>query len=502
MITFLSILAGTAGFTLVMARLVTSSTYAKYKKQQAAYSAMPAEERISVRAPSEPAAAAMFNSGPAKTTGTLLLSSALVIGIVNSMFFYAEPGYNYHVKTIWGTEDVVTDIGWAVSGFKTPEPWKKESSIVLTNEVGNNGDSMNVTSIQPAYRSRLLDNVSAEIDATVRFRIPSDKEGFLKMARAYRTQENLVNTSLLPAVKQTLNATSSLMGAEEYYSGGRTEFSNEFERQMNNGIYDVKRFERTIVTEQSQLASSNPDRSDKQKSADSEEQTKTVYVVEKKLDPKTGLPVVNPHNFSDFAVQIVSAVVTDLEPNDAFIKRMALKQNASADRAIAKEQRMQEQEGRLLAEARGQREVAQEKAAALKTQIKLTTDAETEKQLAITKANQIKESAAIKEATATINLRTADLEAQAVVLTADADAHAKKVVMKANGALELKLAAYKSVQAEWANAYAQRKVPQMVFAGGSGANMAGGNADATMFQSMLNAGLAKDLMLDMSMNGK
>jgi regulator of protease activity HflC (stomatin/prohibitin superfamily) len=341
----------------------------------------------------------------------------------------------------------------------------------------------------------LLDNVDALIDATVRFRIPEDDQAFLHLAREFRTSENFITTGILPSIRQTLNATSSLMGAEEYYSGGRTEFNNEFEFQMNNGLYEVRRIEKNIKSNQEAPSSANASKDNEQ--GDFGSSTKTIFVVEKRVDA-SGNPTVNPHSFTDYGIQIVSAVITDLEPNDAFVKRMESKQRASADRAIAREQRIQEQEAKELAIAKGQREVAEKQAEALKDQIGQTTKAETQKQLAITEANKFKEQAAIAEQTSVINLRKAEIEAKATMVTADADAYAKKAVIQANNALELKLDAYKFSQEKWAEAYAKRSVPQFMMGDSTGST--GSNTDAQLFQTMLNAMIAKDLALDLNVD--
>ena len=39
-----------------------------------------------------------------------------------------------------------------------------------------------------------LDQVDADVTATARFELPSDEDGFLKMAHLYRTPENLLRT--------------------------------------------------------------------------------------------------------------------------------------------------------------------------------------------------------------------------------------------------------------------------------------------------------------------
>lgn len=74
---------------------------------------------------------------------------------------------------------------------------------------------------------------------------------------------------------------------------------------------------------------------------------------------------------------------------------MRLRQQAAADRAIANEQRIQEEEQRLLAIAKGERELAERQAQAKVRQIDQTTNVEIEKQLAITSANKLKEQAEI-----------------------------------------------------------------------------------------------------------
>jgi hypothetical protein len=95
------------------------------------------------------------------------------------------------------------------------------------------------------------------------------------------------------------------------------------------------------------------------------------------------------------------------------------------------------------------------------------------------------------EKAAIVDVRTARAEALAIKARKDAEAYGKRAVLMADGALDKKLAAYVSTQKAWAVAYSTRKVPQMVF-GGEGS---GGDTDAKQFQSMLNALIAKDLMV-------
>jgi regulator of protease activity HflC (stomatin/prohibitin superfamily) len=411
---------------------------------------------------------------PAVTTKVLAVTATVFLGLAmwNQIFFYAEPGYVYHVRTIAGQERVIDDVGYNYHLFGNYNAWKKamsvqassaaiDDSVAAEDETSGGQLSANL----PPERIVFLDQVDARVQAVTRFLLPTDRESFLRIAREYRSPENLLRTGLIPAFRETLQANASLMGAEEYYSGGRTEFNNEFEQQMKSGIYLVRREEVVIEDDSAaQAASANVSITGPQKQFD--DGTKVVFQVEKEYD-ETGQLRRKPQQFVDYGITVIDARITDVEPNKKFIERMELKQKAAADRAIAREQRIQEEEQKLLAEARGQREVAERKAAALVKQVEQTTNAETEKQLALTEAQKLLEQAEIDKQTSEIRLAQAEIDAERQRTLADAAAYEKEVILQADNALAQKLETEVEIQKVWAEAYAKRAVPQYVFGGGS-----------------------------------
>ncbi len=423
---------------------------------------------------------------------------ALAVGYVLSQsFFYAEPGYIYHVRTVTGNEAVVTEIGYKFYPFGRYNSWKRAMTVQAVSgssqdAITSEKDADNASASLPPLSIMFLDQVDAHAEATVRFSIPSDEESFLKLAHEYRSPENLLRTALLPVFKETLQANASLMTAEEYYAGGRTEFNSEFENQMRSGIYLVKREEVRVRAGRTAAGSANVALGTEQEEYG--EDAKTIFVVQKVMDA-TGQPMRKQQRFTDYGITVVSALVTDIKPNQKFIERMQLKQKASADRAIAREQRVQEEEQRLLAIARGEREVAERQAKAKVEQIQKTTEAETEKQLAITRAEKLKAEAEIQRETAEINLEKAKIEAQTQRTLADAEAYQKQVILEADNALAQKLEAEIKIQQLWAEAYAKRKVPTNVFgSGGSGSGAPVGNDYETKaFMQMLTLDAAKRL---------
>ncbi len=297
----------------------------------------------------------------------------------------------------------------------------------------------------------------------------------------------------MPAFKETLQANASLMSAEEYYSGGRTEFNSEFENQMSNGIYLVKRKEVQIKSAKKAQSTANAALGTEQEQYGDD--SKTAFIVEKVLE-EDGLPKRKKQRFTNYGITVVSALVTDMRPNQKFVERMQLKQKASADRAIAREQRVQEEEQRLLAIARGEREVAERQAKAKVEQIQKTTEAETDKQLAITSAEKFKAQASIAKDTAQINLEKARIEAETKRTLAEAEAYQKKVILEADNALAQKLDAEIRIQQLWADAFSKRKVPSTVFGSGQSGAPVGSDAEVKAFMQMLTLDAAKRLNYD------
>ena len=435
----------------------------------------------------------------------LLFISLILAGMIfvlSNSFFYAEPGYIYHVRTVTGQEEVVTEVGYKFYPFGRYNSWKRAMTVqALQGSSGNairaEKDSDNTSASLAPMRIMFLDQVDARAEATVRFSIPSDQESFLKLAHEYRSPENLLRTALMPSFKETLQANASLMAAEEYYAGGRSQFNAAFENQMNNGIYLVKREEVQVRSTRKAKASANAALGKNQEQYG--EDTKTIFVV-KKVIGDDGIPKRKKQRFLNFGITVVSALVTDVRPNQKFVERMQLKQKASADRAIAREQRVQEEEQRLLAIARGEREVAERQAKAKVEQIQKTTEAETDKQLAITRAEKFKAEAAITKDTAQINYEKAKIEALTKRTLAEAEAYQKKVILQADNALAQKLDAELQIQKLWASAFAKRQVPTTVFGSGQSGAPVGSDSEVKAFMQMLTLDAAKRLNYDRDMN--
>ncbi|MGL4316256.1 MAG: SPFH domain-containing protein [Pseudomonas sp.] len=444
-----------------------------------------------------------ISSGPGSKTslikyvGAPLLLAAIGFATFNGVFFYNEAGFATHVRTIFGEEKIVDDVGYATKWFGRATPWKKALSVqsVLTEAlaIDDTSDNDSLGATIEAFPIVFLGNVDAKVESSARFRLPSGDQ-FLKIAQEYRNPENFIKTALVPAIKETLQATASLMSADDFYAGARSEFAAEFENQLNDGLYLIKRREirgprghqpsQTAIlqagTEQGSFGDNNA----------------SQFVTEKVLDNK-GIPVRKQQQFRKYGVEVVEARITNVDPNPQYKQRMVKVQQALAELAVARQNRLKEEEEKLLVTARGEKEVEARRQETLRDQIERTTQAETEKQLAIINAQREKGRAEIEKQTAELLRDKASITGQATKITADAEAYARKAVIEADGALQPKLDALVAINKVWAEAAAQAPVPSVMMAG-SGQNGAASRQDEIgQLMGVLATKAARDLSLDL-----
>jgi hypothetical protein len=426
----------------------------------------------------------------AKRVLTTALTGVALLTVSLGAVSYNDAGYCQHVRTIFGTESAVCDTGWYVSAWGTSTSWPHFITVQNTLDVEADGSA-----IYPPYKVRLADNWNGDVTQATRFGLPQDSSQFLKMARDFRSPERLITTMLKPAVTSSLDSVSNMYTMEEYWAEGkRDEYKSEFAQAVTNGRAEVKQVslnEAGGVIRGRAAASDSPAVQDDSVIEDTE--VRRVYM--EKVQDASGNDVRIAHDYAEYGIVVSQAILENLDPDDKFEERIQARKDAASRRIIAQEERREQEEQRLLAIQKGETDVAVRQAAAKTEQIQATTEAETQKKLAITAAERVREEARVAQETAAINLERARIDAEAVQVAADAAAYEKRVILEADGALQQKLEAWLSAQRAWADAASKIKVPATVIAGGSGnAGSALGTVD--QFMSMLMVKTAKDLQVD------
>lgn len=416
----------------------------------------------------------------------------------SNMFYYNNAGYITQVTTKlpFQTEKVVSTTGYTWIGFGNYTPWPRQMSVQSVADVaslpkGAEQDGLG-SSLISAFPITFLGGVTATVDANVRVALP-EGEPFLQLARTYRTPDNFVLQSIIPVMKSTLQSTAQLMTADDYYSGNATAFRQSFQDQISEGAYVVERIEKQVKN--TRVAAGTAIAQNGSEQGEFGGDTSTVVITQKVLN-KAGQPIRLERQFSKLGVTVADANILNIDPSKQFKDRMVNIQKSQADLMLARQGRQTADEQKKLVTANGEKEVEEKRQITMRDQVERTTNAETEKKLAITTAEREKERSAIEKQTSQIKYEQAQIDAKTTKEKADAEAYAKKAVILADGALTQKLNAWIEGQKVWAGAFATAPVPQMVMGGSEGST--GRQSETAQLMNLVGIKAAKDLMLDMS----
>lgn len=433
-----------------------------------------------------------------KMLGSVALLALAGLFSLGGSVGYNDAGFCQHTRTIFGNETSTCETGWYFAGWGTSTAWPHYITVAHTlDATGENAGTVFQGSIAEPYRVRLADNWTGDVTQTTRFGIPQDTAQFLEMARTFRTPERLINTTLKPAVTASLDSVSNMFTMEEYYSGGkRDQFKSEFKDAIEKGRAQVKQ---VSLNQAGGVIQSRAAASDSDAAQDTSEvgDTEVRRIIMEKVTDESGNDVRIAHDFTEIGITVASAILENLDPDDKYEEQINDRKAAASRRVVAREQRLEQEEQRLLAIQQGETDIAKRQAAAKVEQIEKTTNAETTKKLALIEAERVREEAEIAKQTAAINLDRARIDAESVTVAADAEAYAKEAILTADGALAQKLEAWVAAQTVWADAASKINVPATVIAGGSDGGTAG-NALGTVeqFMNMLMIKTAKDLQVD------
>lgn len=430
-----------------------------------------------------------FN-GIKRTVGAFLFLASVLSTAIGS-FSYNDAGYCQHVRTIFSTESATCKTGWYFEGWGRSTSWPQYITVSHTNDP--NADS---SSLAPPYRVRLADNWVGDVTQTTRFGIPQDEEQFLKMARDFRSPERLITTTLKPAVTASLDSVANLFTMEEYYAGGkRDQFKTEYSDAVEKGRARVHQIE--VFTSGSEQSRAAPSNSDVAQDTSDVGDTSGRRIIMKKVTDNSGNDIRIIHDYVSYGITVSSAILENLDPDDRFEEQIQARKDAASRRIVAREERLEQEEQRLLAIQEGETNIAKRQAEERAVQIQATTKAETAKKLALIAAEQQRAQAEIAKQTAEIRLEQTRIDAEGRRIAAEAEAYEKSVILEADGALQAKLAAWVEAQKSWSSAAAQINVPTTVFASGENSGSTGsalGTVDQFMQLMMMKS--AKDLGLD------
>lgn len=400
--------------------------------------------------------------------GIIALVGIIILGFINP-FAWNDAGHRTVVERASGEQFVQYTPGVYYAGFfaKVTE-WPNQISVSYQDTMKHTVDDYSVTdgSIEIGkVMVRFGGGVptTADVYGIVQYVLPVDEQEMIAMHNAHRTPQSLVAKRLAPYTSECLSSSAQLMSAEMHYSGGRATMAQNYLDQLQRGVYLLSTVEKT---EFDSLTN----------------ETKKIYENIFQLD-KSGNKLRKFSSIKEYGITVADAQITTVDYEQRVDDMLAKKIESATRASVSKQEAITAQQQAISAKAEGERNLITIEYEQKQEQTRQVVQAETQVKL----AQQDKEKQRIAA-------EAAELEARKIKTLADATAYEKQRVMTANGALEQKLDAYKSVQKYWADAfmnYGGNMVPLYQSGGGTGTNA------ATNFMDLMMMKTAKDLNLDM-----
>ncbi|GAB7080773.1 SPFH domain-containing protein [Megalodesulfovibrio paquesii] len=348
-----------------------------------------------------------------------------------------------------------------------------------------------------SMRTRFNDGGHANISGSVRFDLPLELDKLTNLHIKYGSQEAIEQQLIRTVMERAVYMTGPLMSSRESYSEKRPLLLTYIEDQAKHGVYKT-----TTTTKYVE----DPVTGDKRQ----------VTVSEPVLDSKApnGIARMESSSIEEYGIKLYNLSMNMIAYDQKVEQQITQQQQITMDIQTKKAEAAKAEQDAITAEQKG-------RAAAAESRWKQ----EAEKAMAVVRAEQDKqvaELAAQKEYNvaklgAEKELQVASLQKEAaeqlkgkLILEGQGESEKRRLIMQADNALETRLAAWREVNRNYAEAiarYSGNWVPQVQLgsaavapAGVAGNTGMPGAPGAYQLIDLLTAKTARDLALDLGMS--
>lgn len=356
-----------------------------------------------------------------------------------------------------GDLNVYTDPGlkWQGFGKVTKYPRRAQYSFDTVGNVDN------------SKKLRFNDGGHATLYGAISWEMPLASKAIVNIHKTFGSAEGVEQQAVAKMIDAAVYLAGPLMSSTESSGERRAELVQYINDQAENGVYVTQA---KTVTIKDSLSGAE----------------KTVTGTEIQRDDK-GMPRRQQGSMlAEFGIKLQPMSIKELKYDKIVEDQIAERQKATTQVQIAQATALKAKQEAITTEEQGKATAA-----------KARWDQETIKAKEVTLAEQ-------KWKVAEWAAKEAEQFKREQELRGQGEAARKRLVMEADGALDPKLEAYKEVQKVWADAFSKfggQMVPSVVM-GGNGNNNGSAVTNAQTFMELMTVKTAKDLGLDMSIQGR
>lgn len=354
-----------------------------------------------------------------------------------------------------GKMDMHTTPGWKWQGFGKVTEYKKRHQYDF---VYDSSDAKRDQSLP----TRFNDGGKAKISGSVAWEMPTSPEELFQVHSKYGSDEAVAQQLIGTVVAKSVSMTGPLMSSTESYAARRNDLVSLILDQIQHGVYRTTVRQEKVKDEMSGVE-------------------KTVSIVN--LMPSTAP---GDHGFlrqeqsplDEFALRTFNLTINDVIYDEQVTSQIKQQQDAIMTVQTAMANAKKAEQAAITAEKNGEAEAAKAKWEQEVIKAQKVTEAEQEREVARLMAE------------------AAEFGKKKAILEGEGEARKRELIMNADGALALKLEAWKFAQEKYADAimnYNGAWVPGIVMGGTS--TLAGNGA--LNLVDLLTAKTARELNLDL-----
>lgn len=336
------------------------------------------------------------------------LIAAGIVCFVGLIFFLAlghglvgyNDTYSYQIyQSVSGNVDVISRPGYYYKGFGTVWTYPQQTETTFK------GDQ----SIKVGFN----DTGTAQVETYARIELPRTDKDRLALHNAFKTVEN-VKAAVHAHLINVLKASGPVMSASENQNSRKAEFNQIVEEQLVKGLYKMRRTV-TTLDDLSEIVDAGVDANGNKITTEKKAQVQCTEVVY-----KDGAPIIiQPSPLIGYGLVIPQFSITEIEYDDKTKEQFAAKKTSYLNAELAKAQRQNEVQQRLMVEERGRRQVADVQAEQNQIKEKATIAAQQEADVAVIKKVQAVTEASQKVEVAEQAKKEAVMRAQQTVEVAE-----------------------------------------------------------------------------------
>jgi len=351
-----------------------------------------------------------------------------------------------------GTLKVCIQPGYYSQWFGTVTTYRKRSQFWFSSATDQG------RSVDQSIPVRFNDGGHARVSGSIAWEMPTSERDAIRLHTLYGSQAAIEQQLVRTVVEKSVYMTGPLMSSKESYAERRNDLISLIDDQIVHGVYKTE-----VVQE-------------KQKDPITM-QEKTVSIV-KLVQDRNGLFARQDHSpLEDFAIKTFNLAINEVKYDVTVEAQIKQQQDMimQVQTSIAEAKRAEQTA--LTAAKNGEAEAAKAKWDQEVIKAKLVTEAEARKAVAV------------------LDVQTADLRRKELELQGEGEAAKRRAIMQADGALQIKIDAYKTVMHdafEAVKGYQGNWVPGVVMAGSHT-----GNGAMDMI-NLMSVKAAQDLNLNLS----